>query len=62
MVDINFKNRNFRIEEFYSDSDLSNEISIADRSIMIPDSTIKIYMNVVGGVEGEGSMLFFFPW
>ena len=62
MVDINFKNRNFRIEEFYSASDLSNEISIADRSIMIPDSTIKIYMNVVGGVEGEGSMLFFFPW
>ena len=63
MVDINFKERNFKIENFYTDAEVNEMISIASRAIIVPDSTIKIYMEgVVGGVEGEGQLMFFFPW
>jgi len=55
--------RNFKIENFYTDAEVNEMISIATRAIIVPDSTIKIYMEgVVGGVEGEGQLMFFFPW
>jgi hypothetical protein len=37
-----FKARNFRPEDYYTQDEIQNEIDISDRVIAIPDSTIKI--------------------
>lgn len=40
---IEYKPRNFKIEDFYTNDELTNGVSFANKPILIPDSTIKIY-------------------